>query len=145
MQDEDEPMVVGQTLDASCDAVWRAITEIDQMRQWYFDNIPTFEAKVGFRTQFDVQCGGRTFPHIWTVTEVVPQERIVYRWQYGGYPGDSVVSFELFEQDNGTRLRLTHQVQESSPDDIPEFTRASGLAGSTYFIQQRLPHYLQPR
>jgi len=42
-------------------------------------------------------------------------------WKYEGYPEDSFVLFELVKQDHFTRLRLTHQVQENFPDNIPEF------------------------
>jgi len=33
-------------------------------------------------------------------------------------------------------------VEQSFPQDIPEFTRESGKAGWEYFIQQRLPSFL---
>ena len=70
MRKEDEPIVVEQTFNASIETVWNAITDIDQMRQWYFENIPSFEPKVGFETQFNVQCQGRDFLHMWKVTEL---------------------------------------------------------------------------
>jgi hypothetical protein len=55
------------------------------------------------------------------------------------------VKFELFRQDFSTRLRLTHTVTEDFPDDIPEFTRESGLQGWTYFIKESLVEYLQKK
>lgn len=139
---ENAPIVVVEVFDQTPARVWEAITQLDQMHQWYFDNIPAFKAEVGFSTEFTVACGGREFPHLWTVTEVVPQSRLVYDWRFGGYPGDSFVSFELFEEEGGTRLRLTHQVREPFPQDIPEFKRESCLGGWTYFINERLKAYL---
>ena len=116
---------------------------MDQMRQWYFDNNPAFEAEVGFETQFNVQSGGRDFLHVWKVTDVVPPKRITYDWRYEGYPGDSFVTFELFERDDSTKLRLTHQARETFPQDIPEFVRQSGLEGWTFFIKKSLSDYLE--
>ncbi|MEL7124229.1 MAG: SRPBCC domain-containing protein, partial [Bacteroidota bacterium] len=85
---------------------------------------------------------GRVFPHQWKIMEVIPQQKIVYNWRYEGYAGDSMVSFELIENDAQTTLRLTHQVLESFPQDIPEFTRESCLGGWNYFIKESLSKYL---
>lgn len=142
MRKDDPPIVVEQSFDASIETVWRAITEVDQMRQWYFENIPAFEAVVGFETQFEIRNEGRVFPHRWKVTHVVPLKTLEYNWKFDGYPGDSFVVFELFEQDGLTTLRVTARVVESFPEDIPEFTRESGLGGWTYFIKQSLRTFL---
>jgi uncharacterized protein YndB with AHSA1/START domain len=142
MRKDEEPIVVEDTFNASIDAVWKSITEIDQMRQWYFENIPSFKPEIGFETQFSVQSEERNFLHMWKVTEVVPLKMISYNWKYEGIAGDSEVVFELFEEDNLTKLRLTHQVLESFPEDIPEFKRESGLEGWTFFIKTRLKEFL---
>ena len=143
MRINDEPIVVEQTFNTSIDAVWRSITEIDQMRQWYFENIPSFKPEVEFETQFNVQSQDRNFLHMWKVTEVVPLKMISYNWKYEGYPGDSFVVFELFKQNNLTKLRLTHQVQESFPEDIPEFSKESCVEGWTFFIIKSLKEFLE--
>ena len=143
MRAHDEPVIVEQIFDASVDTVWNSITEIDQMRQWYFENIPSFKPEVVFETQFNVQSGDRNFLHKWKVTEVMPLKKITYNWKYEVYPGDSFVVFELFGQNNLTVLRLTHKVLESFPQDIPEFRRESGVEGWTYFIKQCLKEFLE--
>ena len=97
MRKDDDPVVVEQTYRASVDTVWNAITQVDQMRQWYFDNIPSFKPEVGFETQFNVRCEGRGFLHVWTVTKVAPPRFIECNWKYEGYPGDSFVVFEPFQ------------------------------------------------
>ena len=53
--------MIDQVVNASVQDVWEAITEIDQMRQWYFDNIPAFEPRTGFETRFNVSSQGRDF------------------------------------------------------------------------------------
>jgi uncharacterized protein YndB with AHSA1/START domain len=143
MRKDDEPINVEQTFNAPIDTVWNSITEIDQMRQWYFKDIPSFKAEVGFETQFNVQSGDRNFLHKWKVTEVVPLKKITYNWKYEDYPGDSFVTFELFEQNNLTKLKLTHSVLESFPEDIPEFKRESGLEGWTFFIRKSLKEFIE--
>ena len=143
MRKNDEPIIVEQTFNTSVDIVWNSITEIDKMRQWYFENIPSFKPEVGFEIRFNVQSQDRNFLHIWKVTEVVPLKKIVYNWRYENYPGDSLVKFELFEDNNSTKLRLTHQVLENFPDDIPEFKRESGVEGWTFFIRKSLKKFLE--
>ena len=97
---------------------------------------------MGFETQFEIRNQGKVFPHRWTVTNVVPLKSLEYNWKYDGYRGDSFVAFELFEQNDLTTLRLTARVVESFPEDIPEFTRESGIGGWTYFIKQSLRIFL---
>lgn len=138
----DPPVIVEQHFEVPVDALWRAITERDQMVQWFFDNIVAFEARVGFTTQFTIENEGRIFVHRWRIIEVEPLRKIVYNWQYEGYQGDSMVSFELKEQAGGCRVTVTHTVVESFPQSIPEFTRESCLGGWSYFIQQQLASYL---
>ncbi len=68
--------------------------------------------------------------------------KIIYNWKYRDYPGDSNVSFELFEEGKCTKLKLTHTVLSDFPEDIPEFSRESCLAGWKYFISGRLKEYV---
>jgi len=143
MRKNEEPIIIEQTFNSSIDTVWNSITEIDQMRQWYFENIPSFKPEVGFETQFNVESQGRNFLHIWKVTEVVAKKMITYNWKYRNYPGDSFVVFELFKENNMTKLRLTHQVIKSFPEDITEFSRESGVEGWTFFIRKSLKEYLE--
>ncbi|MGB5749143.1 MAG: SRPBCC domain-containing protein [Desulfobacterales bacterium] len=143
MKKSDEPIVVEQVLNASMDTVWKSITEIDLMRQWYFDNIPSFRPEAGFETQFTIEHEGRVFPHKWKVTGVVPGRKIVYTWRFDGYAGDSYVAFELSEQGGSTKLRLTAIVTEDFPEGIPELTRESCIGGWEYFIQQSLKAFVE--
>jgi len=143
LKKEQEPVVVEERFKVPIETVWRAITEIAQMRQWYFDSIPAFKAEVGFETQFNVTNEGRVFPHLWRVTEAVPPKKIAYNWKYEGYDGDSFVLFELFALDDSTKLKVTHTVKESFPEEIPEFSRESGKEGWEFFIKNRLKAFLE--
>ena len=137
------PIVVEQTYNAPIAVVWKAITDKDQMRQWFFEPMTDFEPEVGFETEFEVQCEGQNFPHQWKVTEVVPERRIVYEWRYGGYPGDSSVTWELSETRDGTKLKLTHKGHETFSQDNPIFSRESGEAGWGYLLHESLKAFLE--
>lgn len=137
-----KPIVVEQTFDASPAAVWKAITDKDQMIKWYFEQIEAFEPRVGFRTQFNVHHEGKNYLHLWKVTEVQPFKRIVYEWKYPDYPGDSHVVWEITKEDIRTRLTLSCFGIETFPQDNPDFSRESCMAGWTYFIKERLKEFL---
>ncbi|GAB4369257.1 MAG: hypothetical protein Kow0042_10890 [Calditrichia bacterium] len=143
MKKTDKPVIVKQSYRPPLEVVWKAITELEEMRQWYFENLPSFKAEPGFKTRFLITHGGRKFTHIWEITEVVPLKRIAYRWRYEEYPGEGMVIFELFKENGVTRLRLTNQVTEDFPGNVPEFTRESCVNGWVYFIQNRLKTYLE--
>jgi len=142
MKVSDEPIVVEQSFQNNIEEV-SAITELEQMREWFFDNIEAFEPKIGFKTSFVVQSGERNFTHFWEITEVMPLQKITYKWHYKEYPGDSFVKFELNKRKDPTLLRVSTEVIADFPNDIPEFKRESAVQGWNYFITKQLKAYLE--
>jgi uncharacterized protein YndB with AHSA1/START domain len=138
-----EPIIIEQVFDSTVQKVWEAITDPHQMRQWFFEQMGSFKAEVGFSTEFDVSFDGKHFIHQWNVTEVVPQKRIAYDWRYAGYSGVSTVTWELTSENRQCKLELTVEGLESFPQEIPEFTRASCMQGWTFFIGERLKKFLE--
>lgn len=142
MKKSDDLIIVEETYPVSLTTLWQAVTEHDQMIQWYFNNIPDFKPEVGFETQFKVQSEDRTFTHLWKITEVIPHKRITYRWNYEEYEGTSLATFELAEAGDQVKLRLICDVLADFPEDIPEFKRESCIAGWRYFLGGNLREYL---
>lgn len=143
MQKSNIPITTEQILTKSKEQVWKAITDPGEMRKWFFEEIPDHKAEVGFITQFNVDAGERVFMHLWKITEVVLFEKLVCQWEYEGYEGVAVVSYELFEENEGCKIRVRASGIETFPDDIPEFRRESCKGGWKYFINQRLKEYLE--
>lgn len=143
MSADNDPIIVEQSFSSSIEKVWEALTEVSQMRQWFFEHIEDFDPKVGFETQFNVHNQGRDFLHQWKLTAVIPHKKIIYHWKYKGYEGNSYVTFELQEKNNQTVLKLTHEGGETFPKNIPEFSRQSGIDGWNYFIKESLKDYLE--
>ena len=139
-----DPIVVEETFTQAASVVWAALTDSNEMRQWYFEPMIDFQPVVGFETEFNVSCEGRDFLHQWKVTEVIPEKKIAYRWRYQGFEGDSVLSWELLQTKSGTIVRLTHSGQESFRGD-PLFSRENGEAGWNYFVKQSLKSYLDSK
>ncbi len=143
MKVSEPPIIVRQQFNQPAKVVWKAITDINQMQKWFFDNILDFKPEVGFKTSFAVSNEGRTFTHLWEVTEVIPLKKIKYNWKYAEYSGDSFVIFELEDHGEQTTLTLTTEITEDFPNDIPEFKRESCIGGWNYFIGESLNNFLK--
>lgn len=143
MKTTEDPIVLEVEFTASVKKVWEAISNVDSMRQWYFENIPDFQPEVDFRTQFSVESGDRTFTHSWHVVQAECNSMLSYEWSYQEYEGSSIVSFELAERGDRTLLRLTHKATKDFVEDIPEFKREMAVEGWDYLINDRLKLYLE--
>jgi uncharacterized protein YndB with AHSA1/START domain len=122
-------IVVERTLSAPVARVWKALTDVDQMREWYFD-LKEFKSEVGFEFEFVVEHEGNRYHHLCRVVEVIPEKKIAYTWRYKGEPGDSLVSFELFAEGDNTKLKVTHTGIETFPR-TPAYARKNFEAGWT--------------
>lgn len=137
-----EPFVIERTLNAPVEKVWGAISDNNEMKQWYF-NLPDFKAEVGF--EFSFKGGpddGPQYIHQCRVMEVIPQRKLAYSWKYEGYEGDSLVTFELFPEGDKTRLKLTHSGLETFPAANADFARKNFEMGWNEIIGKLLPNYL---
>lgn len=136
-----EPFVIERTLDAPTDTVWQAITDRDQMKEWYFD-LAEFKPVVGFEFRFNGGSEEETYVHLCKVTAVEPGKKLAYTWKYENYPGESEVTFELFPEGDKTRVKLTHTGLETFPDKR-DFKRESFAAGWTEIIGKLLKEYVE--
>jgi uncharacterized protein YndB with AHSA1/START domain len=136
-----EAVVFERTFDAPVGRVWKALTDVEEMRQWYF-NLKQFKAEVGFEFEFVVEHEGMTYHHLCKVTDVIPQKKLAYTWRYKGQEGDSLVTFELFADGDETRLKLTHQGLETFPK-TEAFARKNFEAGWTAIIDSELKQFLE--
>jgi uncharacterized protein YndB with AHSA1/START domain len=136
-------VVVERTLNATVARVWKALTDVEEMRQWYFD-LKEFKPQVGFEFEFIVEHEGNTYHHLCRVTDVVPEKKIAYTWRYKGEPGDSLVTIELFAQGDKTRLKLTHTGIETFPQ-TPAYARKNFEAGWTAIIGSELKEFVEKK
>jgi len=138
---EKQPLVMERTYNAPVDKVWNAITDVGQMRKWYFE-LEDFKPEVGFTFEFSGQSDCGDYVHFCKVTEVVDGRKITYSWSYKDYEGMSYVSWELFPEGEQTRLVLTHTGLETFPP-MKDFTRESFTGGWTYFVHDALKKFLE--
>ena len=137
------PIIIEGIFEVPTSAVWEAITDKDKMKQWYFD-LEAFRPDVGFEFRFNGGPDGRVYLHVCKVTEAVPGKKLTYSWRYEGYAGISFVSFELFEEDNKTVVRLTHEGLETFPvTEFNDFAKENFVLGWAHIIGTSLKGYLE--
>ncbi len=99
----DKPIKQTYDLKASVAAVWRALTDVEEIQQWSGANA-FFVAQAGaLYTLWDGQIGGK-------ILEIVPQKKLVMTWKPENWTReDSVVTFTLTPTKSGTRIDLLHE------------------------------------
>lgn len=105
-----------QKLKAPVARVWAALTEARHIPRWYGPS-DEFEIEV---LEWDCRIGGRyrvamhhaedrTYTCFGAFKEIQPDRRIAYTWSWEDQPPmDSLVTFELAADGEGTRLVFTH-------------------------------------
>jgi uncharacterized protein YndB with AHSA1/START domain len=139
---ENTSIVLERLFNAPVKRVWKALTNVEEMKNWYFD-LQGFKAEVGCLFQF---TGGHDkgvqYLHLCEITEVVLHKKLSYSWRYEGYTGVSFVTFELTEQGNKTLLKLTHNGIQTFPNDNPDFALYNFEEGWNEIINKSLKNYL---
>ncbi len=69
---------------------------------------------------------------------------MTYSWRYEGYAGNSFVTFELFPEENGTLLKLTHTGLETFPKENPDLAAHNFVEGWNSIMHTSLRKYLEP-
>src|SRR5689334_11374914 len=138
----DTLVLVERVFNASAEVVWKAITENEQLKHWYF-KLAEFKAEVGFEFQFEGGKDGRMYLHLCRVTEVIPNKKLKYNWRYNGYEGNSFVTIELTPQGSQTKLKLTHEGLDTFLASNADFDRKNFAEGWNYIVNTSLLKYLE--
>ncbi len=137
------PLIIERMFDAPAPKVWDALTINEQMQKWYFD-LADFKPVVGFEFSFTGKTEqGKEYLHRCKITEVVAGRKLAYSWCYDGFPGKTIVSFELSEAGEKTKLKLTHDGLETLASGGPDFARENFAAGWTSILDQSLKPFLE--
>lgn len=136
-----EPFVIERTYHAPSQKVWEALTDRDKMEQWYF-KLEAFKPETGFEFRFTGGTKEKTYLHICRITEVIPGKKLTHTWQYEGYGGQTFVTWEIFDEGDKTRVKLTHAGLETLPSD-PGFAKENFEKGWTHILGTSLKDYLE--
>jgi len=141
---DNQPIIIEKLINAPVDKVWKAITEKEEMKHWYFD-LKEFKPVPGFEFSFSGGTETRTYLHHCRIVEVIPGKKISYTWRYEGEPGDTLVSFELEPEGNQTKVKLTHSGFETFTTGNPDLDRKNFVAGWNEIIGVSLKNYFEKK
>ena len=138
-------IIVKEEFDVPIKNVWNAITNVNEMKEWYYD-IPEFITEVGFKFQFESGPEpDRQYYHLCEIKDVEPGKKISYSWEYDGYPGTSIVLFKLENINGKTALMLEHKGVTSFPSDVPDLAFDNFIEGWNHIIHVSLKEYLEQK
>jgi len=136
-------IVIEKVFEVPVKRLWKALTDKHELQYWFF-NLQGFKAEPGNKFQF---MGGHDpniqYRHLCEVLEVVPLKKLSFSWKYEGYPGESRVCFELWDQGGFTRLRLTHSGIGSFPMENPDFALHNFDEGWNQILGESLSNYFK--
>lgn len=135
------PIVIERTFNAPTEKVWKAITDNNVMKNWYFQ-LEEFKPEIGYKFEFYGGDENQQFLHFCEVTDVIPMKKLQYSWRYENIPGISYVTMELDPEDNKTNFKLTHEGVESFGGQ-GLLARESFVQGWTEIIGTSLREYLE--
>lgn len=142
MNDARPTLKIVRRLKAPPEKVYAAITEVDQVLQWWGpDAGPAVKAEIDLRpggrysVVFRLKDGSEHNP-TGVYREVVPNERLAFTWEWPSRPDwESIVTIVLRPIDIGTELTLTH---ENLPNDDVRKSHHAGWTGWMDELQQYL-------
>lgn len=136
-----QPFTIERTFNAPVEKVWKAITDKEQMKEWYF-TLEVFKPEVGFIFTFEGGDECNRYVHICRILEVVPNKKLSHTWQYEGQEEETIVTWELFEEGNATRVKLTHEGLEKIAHHGPAFAPNNFAEGWNAIIGTSLEEFL---
>ena len=137
-----EPLVVERVFDAPVERVWDALTNKEEIDQWFMA-IDDFKPREDYEFTLVAEHENKRHIHLCRVTEVVERERLSYSFRFKGTSGVTYVTWELFREGSRTRLRLTHRGLETIAHAGPDYSRQNFAEGWVYFIDSALRAFLQ--
>lgn len=109
----DREIVLTRIFDAPRQLVYRALTTPELVKRWFGPHgwslvVCEIDFRVGGAWRYELEGpDGRTMGMYGKYLEIVPGERTVHTEAFDEYPGDSVVTVVLTEQDGKTTLTGT--------------------------------------
>ncbi|MEZ5083073.1 MAG: SRPBCC domain-containing protein [Bacteroidales bacterium] len=143
MELSNNPVTKEEIYATTPEKIWKAITDKDQMKAWYFD-IPDFELKIGSTFNFFEPGDDKKFHHQCTIKEIIPDKKLRHTWSYPDYSkGESMVTWEIKPEKDKTRLMLRHDFIERFIDGGKDFAKENFDAGWKEILGKSLKNFLE--
>lgn len=133
-----------KTYKAPVETLWKVITEREHLKQWYFDFAEDWQLKIGQQfdwTAEDNEC--HQWVHRGIMLEIIPNKKLSHSWEYVGFSGTSVVTWELHPIDeNNTELRFSHVFTVPFDETVAALKRENFEIGWNHILNISLVEYV---
>ncbi|SHE77158.1 SRPBCC family protein [Chryseobacterium takakiae] len=137
------PIIIEQKVNASAEKIWKALTDINEMKIWYFD-IPDFIPEEGAVFNFYEPGDEKKYHHQAEILEIIPEKKLKHTWFYPEFSDQkTIVTWELEPQGESTWIRLTHENIDGFNDLGENFSEKAFKEGWTQLTEQSLKRYLE--
>ncbi|WP_027380748.1 SRPBCC family protein [Chryseobacterium daeguense] len=137
------PIIIEYKVNAPTEKVWKALTDKNEMKSWYFD-IADFDLWVGKMFNFYEPGEEKKFHHVAEILEIIPNQKLKHTWSYPKFSDlKSTVTWELQPEEDQTIIKLTHDDIDNFKDLGDSFSRDSFTEGWNGIIGQSLKPYLE--
>lgn len=137
------PITVQYTINAPAEKVWKALTDKNEMKSWYFD-IQDFVLETGKEFNFYEPGGENKYHHHAQILEIIPHQKLKHTWSYPDFSAlKTIVTWELLPEDGQTLVKLTHEDIENFKDLGEGFSRENFTKGWNTILGQSLKEYLE--
>lgn len=145
MEQKNKIFTITRVFNVPAETLWKAITERDQLKQWYFDFDTHFRLEKD--ATFEWTAGdpqGKQWLHKGRMLEIVKNKKLMHSWEYPGYTGSSVVTWALNAlNENSTELLLTHEFVIPFDKNVEELKKEHFEKGWNAIISISLPDYIR--
>ncbi len=145
MGKEDNSFTLKRTYKAPIQLVWEAITDKERLKEWYFDFGKEWNLAVGYK--FEWSAGppdGEKWLHRGEIFEVVKNKKLSHTWEYPGYSGSSVLTWELVKLDEyNTEIVLTHFFKIPFDPTVEALRKENFVEGWNQLLNTGLVEYLE--
>lgn len=137
------PIIIEQKVNAPAEKVWKALTDKNEMKIWYFD-IPDFILETGKVFNFYEPGDEQRYHHQAEILEIIHENKFKHTWFYPGFSDKkTTVAWELHPEGEQTLVRLTHEDIENFNDLGENFSEKAFTEGWQGIISQSLKPYLE--
>lgn len=130
-------------VNAPVEKVWKALTNKEDMKKWYFD-IPDFELKEGNLFNFYEPGTEGKYHHHCEILEVIPNQKFKHTWSYPDFSKDkTILKWELQPDGDSTVVNLTHKGLENFSHLGKDFQKESFTAGWDEILNKSLKEFVE--
>ncbi len=128
------PVIIETVINARAEKVWQVLTDLASIPKFMM-SVKNFKPEVGNVFMFIGLKDGKEYPVYCKIIELVENNKIVYTWNYEEFPAETIVSFELQENNAATVVKLSHSGLEAI-DKYPDASIENHIQGWTWILNE---------